>query len=364
MRGNSVKKTAADLNFWIVQATGWLFYFLFAVTGSIETFDSLSKAVIINGTFTLFGFSTTTGLRALFKSRWLSGKPVYHYVVTGASLSLLFTWVIVIISNIILLKFKGMQIEDAGFADLFEGTFKFLFVFLGWTGLYLGWKFYNDLQREKEKVLKAEAVNREMQLSVLRSQLNPHFLFNTLNSISALIHVNPAKAELLIDRFSDLLRKSLSNDGIQWISLDEEIDLLETYLMIEKIRYEDKLHYRILSDEDIGHVKVPTFLLYPLVENAVKYGMQTSDKPLMIRLSIKNDQNWVHIDCQNTGRWLDSGTENNGLGMGLKNVSERLTLAFDRDHFMSIHKNSGDVTIQLGFKINGNQKKEIQHHNR
>lgn len=351
-------------NFWVVQTTGWLFYFLFAVTGSIETFDSLSKAVFINGTFTLFGYFSTAGLRIIFNSRWLSEKPVYHYVVTGAALSLLFTWISVIISNIILLRFEGLQVVDAAFADLFDGTFKFLFVFLGWTGLYLGWKFYSELQHEKEKVLKAEAVNREMQLSVLRSQLNPHFLFNTMNSISALIHVDPAKAELLIDRFSDLLRKSLSNEKIQWISLDEEIDLLETYLMIEKIRYEDKLDYQILNEEDIGHNKVPTFLLYPLVENAVKYGMQTSDKPLKISLSIKKNRDWIHIDCKNTGRWLDSGPVNNGLGMGLENVRDRLTLAFDRDHFMNIDKNSGDVTIQLGFKFNGNQKTNIQHHNR
>ena len=193
----------------------------------------------------------------------------------------------------------------------------------------LAYHLYHYYQREvataKENA-ELSILTKQIQLDNLSAQLNPHFLFNSLNSIKSLIEENPSKARRAIDLLSDLLRSSLYEKDEDLISIMEELALVNDYIELEKLRFEERLSLNITLDKSLEQVKIPTLSIQLLVENAIKHGIDKSIKGGIVKLVIVKSEDQITISVQNPGKI----TSNNSKGLGLKNLKERLAIQYKR----------------------------------
>ena len=217
---------------------------------------------------------------------------------------------------------------------------------LAWSGIYFGWKIWQKWQTEQENSLRSSALAQKAQLEVLRYQLNPHFLFNALNSIRASVDEDATRAKQMITQLSEFLRHSLLSVEKKEIPLREELEAVQNYLAIEKIRFEEKLEIEYDMDKKAEDFSVPCFLLNPLVENAIKHGWQTSSKPLKIKISAKLDGEKLVLKVFNTGK-LENLPNSNGTKIGLKNVRERLEKLFGEKSCFELKQDSDLVVAKI-----------------
>jgi sensor histidine kinase YesM len=228
----------------------------------------------------------------------------------------------------------------------------FLIVFL-WLVLYFGTKIFLDLRAERETAREAQVQAQEAQLQMLRYQLNPHFLFNSLNSIWALVDEDPASVKKMVNELSDFLRYSLLFDHQPYKPLSHEIEALKNYFSIERKRFQEKLVIELDIAEDTRNCRILSFILQPFVENAIKFGMQTSEMPLRIGLSSRMEGKDLIINISNTGTWVEeseqdaAGTEHRGTGQGIRNAVNRLEIACPGGYQLLFEKRSQKVIVTL-----------------
>ena len=233
-------------------------------------------------------------------------------------------------------------------------AFSKIFVFFCLGIFYFLIQHWEELQLQKEKTLTAIALANEAQLQMLRYQLHPHFLFNALNAIRTLIYEDTKKADKMITDLSDFLRYSLTRENDHESRLKDEIDILRNYLDIQKIRFEDKIVIKIDIQKDTLEIKLPCFLIHPLVENAIKYGIQTSTPPLnvVIKGHVKNGSLFVKVS--NSGK-LKSANELDGTGTGLTNVKMRLNHFFPDRNAFDIFEEDGWVHAVIQIDLEGDE---------
>jgi LytS/YehU family sensor histidine kinase len=231
--------------------------------------------------------------------------------------------------------------------------FSDFFVLFLWSAFYFGINFWYNWTREKEKTLEANMLAQKAQLEMLRYQLHPHFFFNSLNTIKVVIEEDQEKAKLLINQLSEFIRYSLLSREGTTTSLAEELIALKNYLAIEKTRYEEKLEITIEVDPEAEKIRIPCFLIHPLIENAIKYGMKTSPLPLKINFSASIINQNIVLELCNSGSWIESNEDDpfySGTGIGLKNVQLRLENAFPSTHKFEIIKKEQSVCIKISIE--------------
>jgi LytS/YehU family sensor histidine kinase len=203
-------------------------------------------------------------------------------------------------------------------------------LYLCWAGIYLSIKYYESLQQQREATLRAATLAQEAQLKMLRYQLNPHFLFNTLNAISTLILDNQNRtANQTVMRLSEFLRYTLDQDPMKKVTLRQEIEAMNLYLTTEKLRFGDRLKLEFAVEERALEALVPSLLLQPLIENAVKYAVSPSEQGGTIRVE---GARAAHARA----RGADDGPglepergPGRGRGVGLRNTRERLAVLYE-----------------------------------
>jgi two-component system, LytTR family, sensor kinase len=208
------------------------------------------------------------------------------------------------------------------------------FLITGWFSM-ISWVIYNyeeQSQQEKRKS-EAEKLVKEAELFKLRKQLHPHFLFNSLNSISALIVSRPEEARLMVQQLADFLRGTLKNEEELQVTLEEELRLLQLYLDIEKVRFGHRLDTLIEKDKSCLSAKIPQLLLQPIVENAIKFGIYDTTEKVLIKLTAKKEDHLLSISVQNP---FDPSTSSSqkGTGFGLTSISRRLYLLYGRNDLL------------------------------
>lgn len=189
------------------------------------------------------------------------------------------------------------------------------------------WYTIQDQQETDQRKTEAERLSREAELASLRQQLQPHFLFNSLNSINALIGLQPQKARTMIQQLSDFLRGTLKKDQKEWTSLEDELQHLQLYLEIEKVRFGHRLNATVMNEAN--GAQLPVMLLQPVVENAIKFGLYDTTEPVTITIAAKEEGKNLLIEVTNP---FDPETSlpQKGTGFGLRSVQRRLSLLFAR----------------------------------
>jgi len=207
---------------------------------------------------------------------------------------------------------------------------------------------------QKDAMHKAETLAKEVQLKMLHYQINPHFLFNVLNSIHALIDENTAKAKKLVVDMSDYYRYTLNKQELA-IPVGKEIEAVIKYLEIQKTRFEENFKFEISVGEATREILIPSFVIHLLVENAVKYGIKSNEQQLVIRLTTELDKQLLLIKVLNTGKLNNDQSSVNGTGSGIENIKNRLALFYNDKYSFSLTADNGWVTaaIEIEFEQSG-----------
>ncbi len=204
----------------------------------------------------------------------------------------------------------------------------------------LSWYTQQEQKDTDTRKSDAEKLAKDAELYKLRQQLQPHFLFNSLNSISALTGTQPEKARYMIQQLSDFLRGTLRKDEMQWSSYNEELQHLQLYLDIEKVRFGYRLQTNIIAEEGVAQMRLPSMLLQPIVENAIKFGLYDTIGEVVITISAKSVKNTLEITVQNPFD-METTQTLHGTGFGLSSVQRRLFLLFARHDLLQTKSNNG-----------------------
>jgi two-component system, LytTR family, sensor kinase len=196
------------------------------------------------------------------------------------------------------------------------------------------WYNWQEQQTNEQRKTDAEKLAKEAELFKLRQQLQPHFLFNSLNSINALIGIRPEEARKMVQQLSDFLRGTIKKEETQWVNLQEEIQYLQLYLDIEKVRFGNRLATIIETDETTQQMKLPALILQPIVENAIKFGLYDTTGETIIRLETRREDSELIITVSNPFD-PETSSPKQGTGFGLKSVQRRLYLLFARHDLLS-----------------------------
>jgi LytS/YehU family sensor histidine kinase len=197
---------------------------------------------------------------------------------------------------------------------------------------------------------KAETLAKDVQLKMLRYQINPHFLFNVLNSIYTLIDENTEKAKKLVIDMSEYYRYTLNKQQLT-VSIEKEVESILKYLEIQKTRFEEEFQYDISVDEEVKSILIPSFLIHLLIENAVKYGTKTTKQKLIVHLSVKLVNKALLIRVANTGKLVNKTPDNqknsDGTSNGIENLKHRLELYYDDNYSFSLKEEEGWVIASV-----------------
>jgi LytS/YehU family sensor histidine kinase len=224
---------------------------------------------------------------------------------------------------------KGMTPTELAFRSVVEGSLSWYFLFAAWASLYVAIGYATQLRASDSRAAAFEREAQEAQLRALRYQINPHFLFNTLNSLSSLILSQRTDvAERMIMNLSTFFRTTLTADPTADIALEEEIRLQRLYLDIEQVRFPERLKVEIDIPPELAAARVPVLILQPVVENAIKYGVARSRRPVALRISASEEAGRLHLKVKDDGEAAAATAAEGGAGVGLKNVCERLVARY------------------------------------
>jgi LytS/YehU family sensor histidine kinase len=343
LRGNR------NLLFWALQVTGWTAYGLAQYVGS-AVYDKEPGYVQVIAIAAVAGFLLSTPLRYLYRRLWASSLRAMLIGTPLACWVLALGWrVIINTSYMEIVKPEWAMEHVAKPLEIFGGTLSSTTLLLCWSGLYYGVKFYERLQLEREATLAASALAQEAQLKMLRYQLNPHFLFNTLNAISTLVLDGQNRiANLAVSRLSEFLRYTLDQDPMKKVTLRQELDALNLYLGIEKLRFGDRLKLEFDVDERSETALVPSLLLQPLVENAMKYAIAPREEGGSVTVIAGIEGNALRLAVVDDGPGLPVGsTAGNGRGVGLRNTRERLKVLYGDAHRVEIADAGPGLRVEM-----------------
>src|SRR5215213_1181052 len=273
-------------SFWFLQIGGWLIYLVMIYITFLTVTTNYLSLFYIKAFRAVVGFLLTLVLWQIYR-RMVNRLPISSIVLIVLGLSMIFGVIWAFIEEGYVFTVSREYEFYRNLPKIPRVALDYAMTITGWSAIYFGIKYWQKWQTERENALQSVALANKAQLEMLRYQLNPHFLFNALNSIRASVDEDAARAKEMITRLSEFLRYSLLGESEKKITLGEEIEAVRNYLAIEKIRFEDKLAVEFDVEDAAENFKVPCFLLNPLVENAIKHGLQTSSKPLKIKISAR-----------------------------------------------------------------------------
>lgn len=349
--------------FWRLQLVGWGGAMLLRTMSAIANDQPLAFLVLVL-IATITGFSISLVLAVIYR-QLIARRPLVTWGVTALILpfavglhAFIDAWVI---------SLYRTQ-SEASFTQLFIGVFYLDATLLGaWSALYYAINFFLQVEEQNDRLIRLENQATSAQLAMLRYQLNPHFLFNTLNSISTLVLLKQTEpANAMLSRLSSFLRYTLVNQSSARVTVEQEVETLKLYLDIERMRFEERLRTIFRIEPAASQGLLPSLLLQPLVENAVKYAVTPQESGAEITISVQVSGQMLRITVSDTGPGLQSQMTDNRIsgvtydggepvstGVGLSNIRDRLSQAYgDKHRFETIEPQQGGfaVLIELPFE--------------
>ena len=344
--------------FWNLQLLGWGGATMLRVMSAVANDQPVERLVIIL-IATITGFSLSLILSVVY-NYLIAQKPLVTWGSTAVVL-MLATGIYAFIDSWVL-EVAGTS-SSGSFVSLFVGIYFFDLTLLGaWSALYYAINFFLQVEEQSDRLERLEAQATSAQLAMLRYQLNPHFLFNTLNSISTLVLLKQTEpANAMLTRLSRFLRHTLVTQPGGKVSVAQEAETLQLYLSIEKMRFEDRLRTNFRIEDRAAKAQVPSMLLQPLIENAIKYGVSPKEEGAEISLLAQIVGPRLRITVSDTGPGVDVGgvaddlpavmathKRRDSTGVGLANIRDRLAQAYGDDHRFEIRSpESGGFTVLI-----------------
>jgi signal transduction histidine kinase len=337
--------------FWILQSIGWTGYFFLRTISGFA--GGLGWMLVVHTLLlTATGYSLTLLMGSLFR-RLIKLKPIWTVILSLGAVALA-SGVFSVIETWSVATFLKPQLKPEGAAYFAALSLDFILL-AAWAALYYGINYFLLLEDQIRLRERLESQASTAQLAMLRYQLNPHFLFNTLNSISTLVLLkHTERANAMLARLSSFLRYTLANEPTAKVTLAQEVETLKLYLEIEKMRFEDRLrpHFKIES-ETIG-ARLPSLLLQPLIENAIKYAVTPAENGADIWITACQEGQAIRIEVADNG--AGTGSEiaaSPSTGVGLANIRDRLSQAYGAAHRFDTKQNERggfSVIIEIPFE--------------
>jgi sensor histidine kinase YesM len=347
--------------FWTLHTAGWFGFAIAYYIGSfLHEMRSVWVFVIVLNAYA--GWLLTIPLRYVYRRAMsLSPLKMIFLVLTSAYVVAL-AWALVKNVNLWEIYKKGYRPEE--WYMYFTNALNSVIMIGCWTAAYFGIKNFQMLQKEKQNVLKASTMAHQAHIKMLRYQLNPHFLFNTLNAISTLILMKDNKtADAMVSRLSDFLRDSLDKDPIKRVPLRQEIQALELYLEIEKVRFEERLTVEWDVQENTNQALVPSLILQPLIENSIKFAISKMQDGGFISISAKSFGHDLMLQVSDNGPGAEivdgqllRASEQSG-GVGLCNIQERLQSLYGKNFSFAVsHNQPTGITVSIRIPYETSEK--------
>lgn len=340
--------------FWVLHTCGWIGFAMIQFLGSLlhDLRDIFVVVVMLNA---YAGWMLTVPLRYIYRRAWNLTPLKIAGVIVLTSYFTAVLWQV--IRNV-----NYWEIYKHGYKPDFwlyytQSSVWSFYIILSWSGLYFGIKYYQMLQKEKQNVLQANTLAHQAQLKMLRYQLNPHFLFNTLNAISTLILVQENKtANGMVTKLSEFLRYSLDKDPMKRVTLESELQALRLYLDIEKVRFEERLQVIENIAQDCQTALVPSMIFQPLAENAIKHAIAVQEQGGTITISVNKFGNDLLLEISDNGPGADikQGNLHRESGVGLVNTRERLLALYKNNYSLVVSPNSPSgvkVNIRIPYEL-------------
>jgi len=342
--------------FWTLHIGGWLAYALSQYLGTLlydSKYEHMKGYLTVIMIATVSGFLLSLELRYIYRRLWTRSPRVVMFVALLSCYLFALVWRVIINSAYMMFTSDSMEWEMKSGLEFFSNAMHSSYLLLCWTGIYFGIKYYESLQQQREATLRAAALAQEAQLKMLRYQLNPHFLFNTLNAISTLILDNENRtANQTVMRLSEFLRYTLDQDPMKKVTLRQEIEAMNLYLTTEKLRFGERLRLEFAVEERALEALVPSLLLQPLIENAVKYAVSPAEQGGTIRVEGRARGVMLELAVSDDGPGLNNGSAaSTGRGVGLRNIRERLAVLYDDRHRFATLDNKPGLRIELGLPL-------------
>ncbi|MDY1007486.1 MULTISPECIES: sensor histidine kinase [unclassified Sphingomonas] len=333
--------------FWTLQAVGWSGYLMLRGVSSVSNGLTLTSIipVIIEA---IVGYCITLLLSTLYGYYRRIPRVIGLFLTIATLAAATFLYAV-----LDAFSFSFIQTATPGITITRMLGFVFLnFVTLaGWSALYFGINFYLIVEEQIDQMQHLENQASSAQLAMLRYQLNPHFLFNTLNSISTLVLLKQTeRANAMLSRLSSFLRYTLANEPTAHVTVAQEMETLKLYLEIEKMRFEDRMRPKFDIDPRAERARLPSLLLQPLVENAIKYAVTPQEEGAEICVTVRLAGERVQIAVSDTGPGLIDGRISPSLstGVGLANIRDRLAQAYGPDHrFETRSTPAGGFSVEI-----------------
>ena len=334
--------------YWISQVTGWSFFVAINLF-IIASIEELPWQRILVWIFLgLLGILFTHVLRSIIrKNNWLN-LPLKN-TIPRILLASIITGIIIYAFVYAASYVAGtMRDEEFNIARPIAGVVNLGGMTLLWSLIYFVVHYMENYKKKEIESLIWEAAVKDYELRTLKSQLNPHFMFNAMNSIRALIEEDPESAKVAITKLSNILRYSLQMERMERVPLEDEIETVKNYLDLERIRFEDRLKYKLDIDRSTQKIEIPPMMIQTLVENGIKHGVSKQTRGGEIQLSSKVQStangSRLKIEIRNSGHFSEEQLKNSS-GFGVSNTKHRLNLLFGENANFSIKNENGDTVL-------------------
>lgn len=339
--------------YWMAQLIGWTAYCSLIIVAVYTSSPEKINVKLFIGVFALifFGILVTHLQRSMIlRCDWLNKK--LGVLIPRLILSSFVSGVLITALSVgagYLIYIDGGIKDPVKFSSFMLNAVSFMTIVLFWNAIYFTYHYFQKSRKQEVENLELESISKESELKNLRSQLNPHFLFNSLNSIRALVDIEPAKAKTSITTLSNLLRQSLVLGRESIVDIKSELEMAKSYLDLEKVRFEERLQVTWEIDPDVFSFRLPPFVVQMMVENAVKHGISKLKEGGEIHVKAFSEDEKVIIQVINSGRL---GNEVD-LGVGIKNTRQRLALQYGTKASFSLDEFEGRVRATIEFTHEG-----------
>lgn len=326
---------------------GILYFSIVSFDSDLNAYDLIIDGVIFNLLLTGIGLSYWFSAKYLSFEKNNIPKIVFTHLLGGIIVSTIWLLLGYFITTSILT-------DTTAYTDFYLASLKNRFIiglidYLLLTAFYYIVIYYTSFQEKLLKETELKNLVTEAELRSLKFQINPHFIFNALNSMSALSEIDPKSAKQMVLKLAEFLRYTLANNERQKNPLLEELKNIKLYLDIEKIRFEDKFDYIEEINEDCKNVEIPSMILQPLFENAIKHAVYETMDKVLIKLTCKQIDGYLKISLENNFEGLSN---KKGAGVGLKNIRERLALIYNQDNLLEVKKDNGIFRVNIFIPLN------------